>query len=152
MKVHYSKETHSFNEAAKVVWTNGCYDLLHVGHIRLFAHCYHIAKENGCEFFVGIDSDNRVKKLKGQMRPLNTEDDRAEMLLSIKGINRVYVYDTSEELISLIKNLTPEVLVVGDEYKNKTVVGGFYAKKIVYFPKVQGYSSTKLLIRTRNKS
>lgn len=145
MKVYYSNDTYSLNQLTKVVWTNGCYDLLHIGHIRLFEYCRHIAEKTGCDFFVGIDSDDRVKQLKGQTRPLNTEDDRAEMLLSIKGINRVYIYNTSEELISIIKNLTPEALVVGDEYKNKTVVGGSYAKNIIYFPKIPKYSSTKLI-------
>ena len=144
MKIHYYGGIRSSNQS-KVVWTNGCYDLLHVGHIRLFEYCRCIAEENGCEFFVGIDSDSRVRQLKGHTRPINTEDDRAEMLLSIKGINRVYVYDTSEELTNIIRNLIPEALVVGDEYTYRTVVGGSYAQRIVYFPKVQGYSSTKLI-------
>jgi len=142
MKVFYGKYN---SESTGVVWTNGCYDVLHVGHIRMFNHCKKIAEERSCSFFVGIDSDRRVKEMKGSNRPINSENDRAEFLLSIKGVDRVYIYDNTEELENIIRILTPDVMVIGDEYKTKTVVGSSYSKSIVFFPKIVGYSTSNIL-------
>lgn len=129
----------------RCVWTNGCYDVLHIGHFRLFEQCRKIANELRCSFFIGIDSDNRVRKMKGEFRPCNTEDIRAESLLSIRGVDKVFVYDTDEELKNLIKKFRPHALVVGEEYRAKGVIGIEHAEAIVYFPKVDGYSTTRLI-------
>jgi len=134
--------THVFTD--RCVWTNGCYDILHIGHFRLFEQCRKMAKELQCSFFIGIDSDIRVRKMKGESRPFNTEDVRAESLLSIRGVDKVFVYDTNDELKNLIQIFRPYALVVGEEYKEKGVIGFEYAEEIVYFPKVEGYSTTKL--------
>jgi len=142
MKILYGKNP---STSGGVVWTNGCYDILHLGHVRLFEFCRKIAEEQGCSFFVGIDSDRRVKEMKGSSRPINTENDRAEFLLSIKGVDRVYVYDTTEELEHIIGVLTPDVMVIGDEYKTKTVVGSSCSKSIVFFPKIVGHSTSNIL-------
>jgi D-beta-D-heptose 7-phosphate kinase/D-beta-D-heptose 1-phosphate adenosyltransferase len=144
VKVFYANTTSAVIDGG-VVWTNGCYDILHVGHVRLFEHCRKIAEDKGCSFFVGIDSDRRVKQMKGPSRPINTENDRAEFLLSMKGIDRVYIYDTPEELEKVIGILKPEVMVVGDEYKTKTVIGSSFSKAVVFFPKIVGYSTSNTL-------
>jgi rfaE bifunctional protein nucleotidyltransferase chain/domain len=125
-----------------VIWTNGCYDVLHIGHIRLFQYCKQLAEEHDCQFVVGIDSDRRVKELKGNSRPINCEYDRVQFLLSIKGIDRVCVYETDDELEKLMQILTPRVMVVGDDYKDKYVIGSNYATEVKFFPKVVGYSTT----------
>lgn len=128
-----------------VIWTNGCYDILHVGHIRLFEHCRELAKLCGGRLVVGIDSDNRVKELKGSSRPVNNQHDRAEVLLSIKGVDAVYIYDTADELDQIISMLSPKIMVVGDEYKNKNVIGSCHANSVQFFPKISRYSTTKTL-------
>ena len=147
MKDYYSTEPDSSNG---VIWTNGCYDILHIGHIRLLKKCQTLAEEQGYNFFVGIDSNDRVKEMKGSSRPINTEEDRAEILLSIKGVQRVYIYDTTEELTTIIKGLTPIAIVVGEEYKSKKVIGAEYAKDVIYFNKIHGQSTTNIL-KQRNK-
>jgi bifunctional ADP-heptose synthase (sugar kinase/adenylyltransferase) len=106
--------------------------------------CRLLAVQNDCPLFVGIDSDKRVWETKGDGRPFNTEDVRAEFLLSFRGIDRVFVYDTTEELESIVSCVSPIVMVVGDEYRNK-VVGERFAKTVVYFPRIPNYSSTSIL-------
>jgi rfaE bifunctional protein nucleotidyltransferase chain/domain len=128
-----------------VVWTNGCYDVLHIGHIRLFQHCRKLAEEHDCMFVVGIDSDRRVKELKGNSRPINSESHRLEFLLSVKGIDRVYIYDTADELENIVRALTPRIMVVGDEYRGKNIIGSKYAGVIDYFSKIVGHSTTALI-------
>jgi D-beta-D-heptose 7-phosphate kinase/D-beta-D-heptose 1-phosphate adenosyltransferase len=128
------------------VWTNGCYDILHVGHLRLLEECNRQVRKNPISMLmVGIDSDKRVKELKGKTRPINNQLTRAEMLLSIKGVDGVFIYDTTEELDSILAELTPKVMVIGEEYKNKTVVGGQYCSTVVFFPKVEDLSTTNLI-------
>lgn len=146
MKVFYSEHSsHPFVD--RCIWTNGCYDILHIGHLRLFEKCRKMADEMKCPFFVGIDSDKRVRELKGESRPFNAEDIRAESLLSIRGIDRVFVYDTADQLNSIIKTLSPEVMIIGDDYRNRPVVGAEHTKTIEFFPKVEGYSTTETLTK-----
>jgi D-beta-D-heptose 7-phosphate kinase/D-beta-D-heptose 1-phosphate adenosyltransferase len=101
-----------------------------------------MAKEHNCPLFVGIDSDKRVRELKGESRPINSEDIRAESLLSIQGVDRVFVYDTAEELQNFIQTVSPHAIVIGEEYKSKKVIRSEYAS-VVFFPKIEGYSTTK---------
>jgi len=134
--------------ASCYIWTNGCYDVLHVGHLRLFAECSrHVRNNPGSMLMVGIDSDKRVKELKGDTRPINDQLKRAEMVLSIKGVDGVFIYDTTEELESIISELSPKVMVIGEEYKNKTVVGRQHCSDVVFFPKVEDFSTTNLISR-----
>lgn len=133
------------SKQGSVIWTNGCYDILHVGHIRLFEYCSQLATECGGKLIVGIDSDRRVQELKGITRPINNEFDRAEVLLSIKGIDSVYIYDTAEELDEIVRMLSPKIMVVGDDYKDKPVIGSQHAKSVEFFSKIRGYSTTETL-------
>lgn len=131
-----------------VIWTNGCYDILHVGHITLFEHCCGLATSCGGRFVVGIDSDRRVREMKGSNRPINTQYDRTKMLLSLKGVDEVYIYDTAEELNDIVRSLTPMVMVIGDDYKDKMVIGSQHAKSVEFFPKIGGYSTTEIVSKT----
>ena len=124
-------------------FTNGCFDILHVGHLRLFQ----FIKENCDVLVVGIDSDRRVKELKGRTRPINSEKDRALMLESLANIDRVYIFDSEDALTTLVKNINPDLMVVGADYKNKRVVGSEHAKKIIFFEKVNEYSTTNIIQR-----
>ena len=125
----------------KIVWTNGCFDILHRGHIEMFEY----AKSLGDELIVGIDSDRRVKEDKGKGRPINSLDDRAIVLQSIKYIDRVIEFDSTDELEWLIKDIKPDVMVIGSDWKDKKVVGEEYAGKVDFFDRIEDYSTTSLI-------
>lgn len=122
-------------------FTNGCFDILHVGHIKLFQHL----KNKTERVIIGIDSDRRVSELKGPSRPINNEDDRKLMLESLSFVDEVFVFDSSRELELLVKKINPDLMIVGSDYKNKHVVGSEYAKKLEFFEKINGYSTTRIL-------
>jgi len=125
----------------KKVWVNGCFDIVHRGHLELFQ----FAKSKGELLIVGIDSDQRVKTLKGENRPFNNQQDRMYFLESIRFIDQVEVFNTEQELKQKIKNIAPNVMVVGSDYKNKKVIGSKYAEELVFFDRIGGYSTTKIL-------
>ena len=125
----------------KIIWTNGCFDILHRGHIELFRY----AKSIGDELIVGIDSDEKVKKDKGEGRPINNLDDRMFVLDSIECIDIVLDFDSTNELRNLIKDIKPDVMVIGSDWKDKKVVGEEYAGKVDFFDRIEGYSTTKIL-------
>ena len=125
----------------KHIWINGCFDILHRGHLELFKY----AKSFGGTVVVGIDSDSRVKSLKGDSRPINNEDDRKFMLESIKYIDKVVIFDSEARLRDLICLFHPEVMIVGSDYRDKTVIGCEYAKELKFFERIGDYSTTNIL-------
>ena len=125
----------------KIVWTNGCFDILHIGHIELFK----FAKQQGTKLYVGIDSDEKVKADKGQDRPFNTLLDRINLLLAIKYIDKVIPFDSTKELETAIKNVSPDIMIIGGDWKNKTVIGEQYTKELKFFDRIPGYSTTNIL-------
>jgi len=137
------KASDSQETTTKRIWVNGCFDVLHVGHVELLKH----AKSLGDELIVGIDSDSRVKKMKGDKRPINTMVDRIRMLESIKYVDQVVVFGTDEELSNLIEIFNIETMVVGTEYKDKEVIGSENATNVEFFDKVEEHSTTNILKR-----
>jgi rfaE bifunctional protein nucleotidyltransferase chain/domain len=123
------------------IWINGCFDVLHHGHFQLIAH----AKSLGDELTIGIDSDRRVKESKGDGRPFHNQKQRIYNLFQINGVNGIVVFDTDKELSDAIKEYQPDIFVIGEEYKDKGIIGRKHAKRIEYFPKVEGFSTTGLL-------
>jgi D-beta-D-heptose 7-phosphate kinase/D-beta-D-heptose 1-phosphate adenosyltransferase len=122
------------------VWVNGTFDVLHVGHLKLLE----FAASFG-ELRVGIDSDNRVKELKGIDRPFNTTEDRKYFLESLKFVHDVVVFNSRQELIDLVKEYQPEYMIIGDDYKDQIVYGSEHAKQLIFFEKLLKYSTTKIL-------
>lgn len=119
------------------VWVNGTFDILHRGHIELlkFANSYGTVR-------VGIDKDIRVKQLKGSSRPINKLADRIVMMESIKYVDSVVSFGTDKELEDQIKLWKPHYIILGDDYKDKKVIGSENVPNIIFFSKIGGYSTT----------
>ena len=122
------------------VWVNGTFDILHIGHIKLLE----FASQFG-EVRVGIDTDERVKQLKGELRPINTIKDRIDFMNSIKYVNSSVSFSTDEELCDKIKEWNADVIIIGNDYKDKKVIGSNLVKEIIFFDKIDGHSSTKII-------
>ena len=125
----------------KVVWINGCFDVLHYGHFKLIQY----ASSFGGKLVIGIDSDDRVKRLKGEDRPFHTQKQREYNLRQIRGVGDVIVFHTEDDLRGNLERLTPDIFVIGSDYMDKPIIGGEWAKEIKFFDRIQGFSTTKLL-------
>jgi D-beta-D-heptose 7-phosphate kinase/D-beta-D-heptose 1-phosphate adenosyltransferase len=125
----------------KLIWVNGTFDVMHVGHVRLLE----FAKSLGDFLIVGLDTDDRIKELKGQDRPVNSLASRIEFMRSIKWVDEVVNFDSDAVLSALVKSVRPFAMVVGEEYKNKKVIGSEWANEVIYFNRVGDYSTTKII-------
>jgi D-beta-D-heptose 7-phosphate kinase/D-beta-D-heptose 1-phosphate adenosyltransferase len=125
----------------KKVFTNGCFDVLHRGHIEMLKYC----KSLGDFLAVGIDTDFRVKQNKGEKRPINNEEDRKYVLESLRFVDKVEFFSSDTELKDLVKKYEPDYMVVGNDYENKKVIGSENAKKLIFFRRIDGYSTTKII-------
>ena len=135
------------------IWVNGCFDILHTGHIDLFWYAklygtsgmsYQAAMEAN-KLYVGIDTDERVKMLKGDKRPINDVHDRVKMLSNLKMIDSVVFFHDDDEMRYFIKNFETDYLVIGDHYKDKVVIGAECSKLgVIYYPTDQR-SSTNII-------
>ena len=126
---------------AKSVFVNGTFDVLHLGHLALLNY----AKSLGDKLFVAIDSDERVRQLKGSTRPIYDVYQRKVMLLNLKAVDEVEIFSSDEELEMWIKQINPSIMVVGSDWRNKTVIGSQYAKRLEFFERIDEYSSTKTI-------
>lgn len=125
------------------VWTNGCFDILHPGHMELFK----IAKSLGDRLIVGIDEDQKVSNDKGPNRPINSLSFRKAMLESNKHIDIVIPFGSRQELENLIQLYSPDILLVGGDWRNGDVVGRQFAKEVRFLDRVGGYSTTDIIRR-----
>jgi rfaE bifunctional protein nucleotidyltransferase chain/domain len=126
-----------------IVFINGCFDVLHRGHIELFKY----AKSLGDRLIIGIDSDKRVSELKGPLRPINSEEDRKFFLESIQYIDKVDIFSSEDQLRDLVWLYQPDIMVVGSDYKDKDVIGSEFAKNLIFFDRIGDYSTTNILER-----
>lgn len=131
-------------EGKKIVFTNGCFDILHAGHVSVLE----FSRSKGDALVVGLNSDASVKRLKGPSRPVNTQADRALVLAALQAVDAVCVFeeDTPYELIKLVQ---PDVLVKGGDYKPSEIVGREFAKKVVRFALLKGRSTTNIIKKVR---
>ena len=129
----------------RVVFTNGCFDILHAGHVR------YLAAARACDYLIlGLNSDASVRRLKGETRPVNDEHDRAEVVGALKSVDTVVIFgeDTAEELIAEVR---PDVYVKGGDYTRETlpearIVEG-YGGEVAFIPLVAGKSTTNIIRR-----
>ena len=132
------------NKGQCIVFTNGCFDILHLGHVDYLEK----AKLKGNKLIIGLNSDNSVKKLKGNQRPINSAITRSKMLAALEFVDMVIEFDEDTPLI-LIKNLLPDILVKGGDYTKENIVGADSVLttggtvEIIEF--TEGYSTTKLI-------
>ena len=134
----------------KIIFTNGCFDLIHLGHLEILAR----SADLGDKLIVGINSDMSIKKIKGNSRPIIKEDSRAKQLAAIEFIDAVILFneDTPYDLISFIN---PDIITKGGDYKKNDVIGKELMNKkageVVIIPLTQGYSTTSILEKIKNE-
>ena len=126
----------------KVIWTNGCFDIIHQGHIELFKY----ARSKGDLLFVGIDTDKRVKELKGETRPVNSQEDRKKVLEAIRYVDKVFLFGSTDEMECILAETGVDVIVIGDEYIGKSVTGEKICE-VDFFKKIPGKSTTSIIER-----
>lgn len=128
----------------KIVFTNGCFDILHPGHIQLLLE----AASLGHKLVLGLNTDTSVKKLKGERRPINDEQSRALLIATQLYVDAVTLFD-EETPLELIQAIRPDVLVKGGDYTPETVVGNDFVKtygaEVVIVPTVAGFSTTSII-------
>jgi len=127
-------------EGKKIVFTNGCFDILHPGHIKLLKE----AKKLGDYLFVGLNSDNSIKKIKGKKRPILPQDARAEILSAIEYVDYIILFDEPTPY-RLIKSLKPHYLVKGADWKKEEIIGKEFAQKVCQVKILKNFSTTLLI-------
>ncbi len=129
---------------SRIVLVNGVFDVLHRGHIELLKY----AKSIGDVLYVAIDSDERVRSIKGNNRPINKVEDRVYVLNAIKYVDKVFVFDTLDELRSLHRSISPDILVKGSDWDEEYIRkndGVLDKTKVIIFRRIGDYSTTSLI-------
>jgi len=126
------------------IWVNGTFDIIHRGHIELlnYASTYGIVR-------VGIDTDERVKQFKGDSRPINSLEEREYLMGNIKSVDSVVSFGSDEELEERIREWQPEYIIIGSDYKHKMVIGRHLVNDVIFFDRIEGYSSTEKMNKMR---
>lgn len=142
-----AKEAARLKESGKrIVFTNGCFDILHAGHVRYLAD----ARAQGDALVVGINSDESVRQIKGNKRPVISQEQRAEVLSGLSSVDYVVLFNEPDPL-NLIREVNPDVLVKGGDWAEENIVGADYVKgkggRIIRIPVVQGISTSSIIKR-----
>lgn len=130
------------------VVVNGTFDIIHVGHLKLLEYARSFPNSY---VLVLIDSDRRIKELKGQDRPINNEYERCSMLSAMKYVDRIETFDSDQELIDLIKGFEPDIMVKGSDYQDKPIIGAEYCKDIKFYDRFKHYSTTDTIQRINKR-
>jgi len=123
----------------KRIVVNGTFDLLHPGHVALLNH----ARGLGDHLTVAIDADQRVRELKGASRPVNNQETRKFMLENLKSVDQVKIFYSDQELVDIVRNCS--IMVKGSDYRGQTIVGSDVIDQIVFFERLDDYSTTKTI-------
>ena len=127
-------------EGKRIVFTNGCFDILHLGHLKIINE----AKQKGDVLIIGLNSDSSTKKIKGPKRPILAQDVRAKLLANMIGVDYVVIFNEATPY-NLIKKIKPDVLVKGDDWKKDKIVGNKLVKKIHSVKLCSGHSTTHII-------
>jgi D-beta-D-heptose 7-phosphate kinase/D-beta-D-heptose 1-phosphate adenosyltransferase len=125
---------------------NGTFDILHRGHIEMLQYAGDLGS-----LLVCIDTDRRVRDLKGPDRPINNQEDRKFMLESLQCVDWVKTFDSEQELIDIIKEYNPDIMVKGSDYRDKPIVGSDLIKEIKFYDRVEPYSTTRTIQRITDR-
>ena len=128
-----------------IVWTNGTFDILHPGHIELFK----VARALGDKVIVATDTDEKIKSDKGDHKPVNDLCYRVAMLEAIKYIDVVHTFGSRQQLEDLIQLYEPDILLLGDDWRDGDVVGWEHAMETRFLPRVGGYASSNTIERIK---
>lgn len=123
------------------VFVNGTFDIIHRGHLELLNY----AKSLGDFLYVGIDCDQRVKQNKGYARPIHSEEERKFLLENLKAVDEVGIFSSDEGLENMIKSYKPDIMVVGSDWKGKSVIGSMYPAELRFFDRIEKYATTKTI-------
>lgn len=127
---------------------NGSFDIVHIGHIRLLQYAKSFPN---AYVYVIIDTDRRIKRLKGEDRPINNEYERTSLLAALKSVDRVDVFDTDDELVNLIRDYKPDIMIKGSDYKGKPIIGAEFCKEIKFYDRLEKYSTTNKIQDITNR-
>ena len=125
--------------AKKRIFVNGSFDVLHLGHLRLLNY----ARSLGDHLCVAIDTDRRIRELKGDNRPINSLYERKSMLVNLRCVDEVLVFDSNEDLIHIMQAYKPEIIVKGSDHRETSQLSKQYCKEVIFYERFGGYSSTK---------
>ena len=125
------------------IWLNGTFDVLHAGHIHLFQHARNLYPNT--HVCVGVDDDKRVAQLKGPERPINSLFNRIKVLQSIVYIDEIVPFGSDDELRAQIRAFNPHIMVIGDDYRGRTIIGEEHVGRVEYVERYDDLSSTKIL-------
>ena len=129
----------------KQIIVNGTFDIVHSGHLALLNY----ARSLGDYLIVAIDSDRRVKELKGADRPVNTQAERQELLSNLRSVDEVRIFDSDQELVNIIAEC--DIMVKGSDYRGRPFVGQHVIPDIVFFERIHGFSTTEKIQHIANR-
>ena len=130
------------------VFVNGTFDLIHCGHLALLNR----ARSLGDYLLVAIDEDERVKRLKGSSRPINSVYERKALLQNLRAVDEVQTFGSDQQLEAIIQAYAPSVMMVGGDYRDKRVIGAEHAKQLVFFDRLDDYSSTQIYNKIKGET
>ena len=123
------------------IFVNGSFDVLHTGHLDLLNY----AKSLGGFLYVAIDSDRRISEKKGPDRPFNSQQNRKILMENLKPVDKVSIFDSDSDLINIVREYEPDIMIVGSDWKNKPVIGSEHSKKLIYYERTVDESTTKTI-------